>query len=239
MRKIFRAAGVFVAIVVSAALLPAQARLPDQPRSTSDISGFWELSFDSRNISPANLAAGITKAVLDAQAKKDAHAIRWCNFLGMPFLMDPSRPLDIRQDTHLIAISPETNATPRYIYLDRSTHIKQDEFDPTTNGDSIAHWEGDTLVVDTVGFASDKGVTAIPGGGFRTENSHLVERYRLLRNGSVLSVTFRWEDPKMYRTPHTYEFRYYRLPADYEARPAISCDPFDVERAKFLETKLP
>src|SRR5262249_47291627 len=171
--------------------------------------------------------------------RKDAHAVRWCNFLGMPFLMDASRPLDIRQDSHLVAISPEVNATPRYIYLDRKTHIKQDEFDPTTNGDSIAHWEADTLVVDTVGFASDKGVTAIPGGGFRTENSHLIERYRLLRNGSVLSVTFRWEDPKMYRTPHTYELRYYRLSADYEAHPAIPCDPFDEERAKFLQTKRP
>ena len=107
--------------------------------------------------------------------------------------------------------------------------------DPTTNGDSIAHWDGDTLVVDTTQFEPKHGVTLIPGGGFRTATSHLVERYRLLKNGSMLSVTFTWTDPAVYAAPHSYEFRYQRAEPKYEARPYGRCDPFDAERTAFLE----
>jgi len=201
-----------------------------------DISGFWELSIDGSNVPAAALAPGITRAVLDEQAKKDAHAIRWCNILGLQHAMGSSRPIDIRQGTRMIVIATEVNAATRYLYLDRRTHINREEFDPTTNGDSIARWEGNVLVVDTVGFDGNKGITAIPGGGFRTADSHLVERYRLLNNGSILAVTFTWEDSKMFRTPHTYEFRYHRLPQSYEPRPPLTCDPFDQERTRFLTT---
>jgi hypothetical protein len=85
--------------------------------------------------------------------------------------------------------SQAVTAATRYLYLDRPTHINRDEFDSTTSGDSITRWEGNVLVVDTVGFDDNKGMTAIPGGGFRTSDSHLVERYRLLNSGSILSVT--------------------------------------------------
>jgi len=123
----------------------------------------------------------------------------------------------------------------RHLYLNRTTHISSDVFDATTSGDSIARWDGDTLVVDTTGFEPTHGVTAIPGGGFRTATSHLVERYRLLKNGTMLSVTFTWTDPAVFAMPHSYEFRYQRLERGYEARPYARCDPFDTERATFLE----
>ncbi len=199
------------------------------------ISGFWELTFDSRNVPPADLAPGITAAVIQEHKQADAHAVRWCNLLGTPFIMDPGMPIDLREGAREIIIAAATNAAPRHIYLDRSTHISPDIFDATTNGDSIAHWEGETLVVDTIGFDGKKGLTLIPGGGFRTSDSHLIERYKLLEKGSVLSVVFTWEDPQVYRTPHSYEYRYNRLPAQYEAMPAIQCDPYNDVRAKFLE----
>ena len=88
--------------------------------------------------------------------------------------------------------------------------------------------------MDTVGFDGAKGVTMIPGGGYRTSDSHLVERYRLLNGDTVLSVTFTWEDPKVFRTSHTYEFRYLRAPRLYEAQPPLPCNPFDEARAAFL-----
>jgi hypothetical protein len=172
---------------------------------------------------------------MDARAKADAHAIRWCNLLGMPFLMDSGRPLDIRVGSAAVILVPENSSAPRYLYLNRTTHITSDIYDPSTNGDSIARWDADTLVVDTVGFHGERGITTIPGGGYRTETSRLVERYRLLKNGAVLSVTFTWTDPKVFKTPHTYEFRYNRLPASYEARLWAPCDPYDAERALFLE----
>lgn len=216
-------------------VLAAQTPPATPPASLTDISGFWELSFDSRKVPAASLVPTVTRAKLDARAKADAHAIRWCNLLGMPFLMDSGRPLDIRVGTTAVIVAPENASAPRYFYLNRTAHIGDDIFDPSTNGDSIAHWEGDTLVVDTVGFHAERGIASIPGGGYRTETSRLVERYRLLKDGAVLSVTFTWTDPKVFRTPHTYEFRYNRLPASYEARLWAPCDPYDAERAAFLE----
>ena len=222
-------------LVGVAALQDARAQTPPATVGARDFSGFWELSPDSRRVPDANLIAGITSAVRAERARKDAYAIRWCNLLGMPFIMDSGRPLDIRQGRTAIIIVPEHASGPRYLYLNRSTHVGEDVFDPTTYGDSIARWEGDTLVADTIGFHPDRGITAIPGGGYRTATSRLVERYRLLENGNVLSVVFTWTDPKMFRAPHTYEFRYYRLPADYEPRTWLPCDPYNEERTRFLE----
>jgi hypothetical protein len=200
---------------------------------TSDINGFWELPFDGRRVPAAMLAPGVTEEMLASQAQKDAHAMRWCNYLGMPALMDSWRPLDIRLGRREVVIQPESNATPRHIYLNRE-HAPADEFDPTTNGDSVGRWDGATLVVTTRGFAADRGLTAIPGGGFRTADTRLTERYRLLDKGSVLSVTFTWEDPVVFAKPHAYEFRYRRLPSQYSPRAPVTCDPFDENRTRFL-----
>ena len=199
-----------------------------------DISGYWELSFDSRHVPPAALAATVTPAMRAAQRKHDEYALRWCNWIGMPTAMDATRPIDIRQGRRQIVMNFETIATPRHIYLDRMKHVDKDAYDPTTMGDSIGRWDGDALIVDTTGMDGAKGLTAIPGGGFRTSDSRLVERYRLLNNGELLEVTFIWTDPKVFRTPHTYQYRYHRAAETYEAQPPIWCDPFDEGRTKFL-----
>jgi hypothetical protein len=227
----------FAAVVLSAAALFAGAApLTAQAGAPPDISGYWELPIDGRLVPPARLSPRVTKAMIDAEARKSAKAIRWCNWVGMPAGMDVGRPLNIRQGLREIAIVAESPVTPvRHLYLNRKAHIDQEIFDPNTSGDSIAHWEGDTLVVDTRGFEPTHGITTIPGGGFRTASSQLVERYRLLKNGTVLSVKFTWTDPSVFRTPHSYEFRYQRAEKEYEARPYQLCDPFDPERTAFFE----
>jgi hypothetical protein len=216
---------------IAAAALTMIAALSAQ--STPDISGFWELSVDSRRVPVAKLSGAVTPAALARQAERDAHAIRWCNFLGLPLAMESPRPINIRQGRREIVINFETVATPRHLYF-RPSHPNMDIFDPTTIGDSIARWDGDTLIVDTSGFDGSKGVTMIPGGGYRTSDSHLIERYRLLNDGNVLSVTFTWEDGAVFQLPHTYEFRYVRAPRSYEAQPPLACNPFDDTRGAFL-----
>jgi hypothetical protein len=228
-----------VAALAGAARWHASAQAPSAgasaPVAAHDLSGFWELSFDSRRVPAANLLPTITPAMLAQHRRNDAKAVRWCNLLGVPFVMDSGRPLDIRQGATTIVIAPENATSPRHLYLDRAAHISAEIFDPTTVGDSIARWEGDTLVVDTVGFHPDRGITSIPGGGFRTATSRLVERYTLLEDDNVLMVSFTWTDPKVFRAPHTYQYWYYRLPANYEPRTWLPCDPYDDLRTKFLE----
>lgn len=197
-----------------------------------NLAGFWELRFDSMNVPPAVLTPTLAAEDRSAQYKLDMAAIRWCHFFGMPYMMGTS-PLDIlpNRDGNEIVITAPVRTPARHIYTDGRAHVSPDIFDPATNGNSVGHWEGDTLIVDTVGF-SDQGVTRIPGGGRRTTGSHLVERFRLV-NPNQLSVVFTWEDPKVFQKPHTYEFRYYRAPKGTEAR-EYDCNASDEARAKFL-----
>ena len=224
------------ALLVLSAVMFAQK--PALPSATRDISGFWGLSVDSRKVPAARLLPRVTRAMLDLHARRDVHAIRWCNILGVPAIMDSGTPLDIRQGSTTVVIAPENNPAPRYIYLNRK-HVDPNIYDQSTNGDSVATWDGDTLVVDTVGFHPTHGVTTVPGGGFKTDKSHLVERYRVLESGGVLAVTFTWTDPTVYAAPHVYEFRYRRLPATYEPVSSAPCDPYDEARAQFLGDPAP
>jgi hypothetical protein len=206
-------------------------------RPTPNLSGFWELHFDSRNVPPASLTPAMAAEDPSAQFKLDMKAIRWCHFLGVPYVMEGAT-IDILQNLNgkEILIASSLRSPARHIYTDGRGHVNPDTFDPVSNGHSIGKWDGETLVVDTVGFSTE-GITGIPGGGRRTPDSHLVERYRLLDGGSRLSVIFTWEDPKVFAKPHTYEFRYYRSPKGTEAR-ELDCSAADEERAKFL-TEVP
>ena len=201
--------------------------------SVPNLSGYWELHFDSRNVPPASLKPDAAVEDPAIQYKKDMNEIRWCHFIGVPYNMEGSL-IDILQNRNgkEVIITSPLRTPARHIYTDGRSHVSPDVFDPVSNGHSIGHWEGDTLIVDTVGF-SDEGLTRIPGGGRRTTGSHLIERYRLLDGGKRLSVIFTWEDPKIFSQPHTYEFQYYRSPKGTEAQ-EFDCDANDPERAAFL-----
>jgi hypothetical protein len=86
----------------------------------------------------------------------------------------------------------------RHVYLDvpHSANPK-----PSWYGESVGHYEGDTLVVDTIGM-NDKSYL----DGFRTphtEKLHVVERYRLIDGGNIIQVTLKVEDPDTFYEPWT------------------------------------
>lgn len=199
-----------------------------------DMSGFWELRFDSFNIPHASLTPQAAAANMADQEEHDRLSIRWCDQLGVPAIMAERQPLDIRQGPKEVAIVVHPPSSVRYIYTDGRTHPDKDDYDPTTNGHSIGHWDGDTLVVDTIYF-NDRGVTRLPGGGVRTVDSHLTEHFRLLNNGANLLVTFTWEDSKVFAKPHTYAYMYYKVAAPGMPR-IYTCTASDATRAKFLTT---
>jgi hypothetical protein len=182
--------------------------------------------------------------VLATQAEHDAYATRWCNAIGVPAMMDYT--LDIRQAERFMIISSEGYSYSRFVFFDlppRDPSI----LDPASVGYSDGHWDGDTLVIETYGFAGFdaeagddqqvKGLSAIPGGGFRTPTSRLVERFRLTNDGNALVVESTWTDPTVFAAPHTYAYRYLRRESSYEPPLELYCDPFDSERAEFLESQ--
>ena len=177
------AAMLALAIACSSAALFAQGT-PARP----DISGYWELRLDSFNV-PRALLTPAAQSASDARLKKDLDALRDCVNIGVPALMNDRQTLDIRQSAGVIGMVAKSPSSTRYIYTDGRKHPAADEIEGTTNGHSIGRWDGDALLVDTVGF-NDRGITAIPGGGYRTNRSHLVEEYRLSGGGEQLTVTF-------------------------------------------------
>lgn len=221
----------FVLVQISYGQSGATQPAPRDPAGHPDLSGYWQLRYDSRSVPAAELTEE-GNAKLAQQKEHDLLAIRWCANIGMPFLMDDNGTLDIRQSPKVIGIVAKTVSSVRYLYTDGRSHPLADELDPTTNGNSVAHWEGDDLVVDTIGF-SDRGITAIPGGGFRTPASHLTERFRLMQNGNMLSVKSTWDDPHVFTHSQSYEYRYYRIPKN-EPPLQYYCAARDPERAKFL-----
>ena len=197
-----------------------------------DLSGYWVLRYDSMDVPLATLTPQAAAANKNKQTEHDQLAIRWCDQLGTPAMMADREPLDIEQSPTEIAIVAHPPSSVRYIYTDGRGHPNKDEFDPTTNGNSVGHWEGRSLVVDTVYF-NDRGVTMLPGGGVRTANSPLVERYTLSDDGKHLFFRFTWSDPKVFAKPHTYAYMYHRT--DRVGEPRIeNCNANDTQRANFL-----
>jgi hypothetical protein len=77
-----------------------------------------------------------------------------CTPLGLPFVMNiGGMPMKFFQSPGMIALYIESSGMTRFIHTDGRTHSAQPN--PTYLGESIGHWQGDTLVVDTTGLAED------------------------------------------------------------------------------------
>jgi hypothetical protein len=96
----------------------------------------------------------------------------------------------------------------RRIYMDRP-HPKNPI--PSWNGHSTGHWEGDTLIVDTVGF-NDKS-WLFGGMEPHTEEAHLIERIRRVGNGAFMEINIAVEDRHALSSAYSYS-RYYKKQPD-------------------------
>src|ERR1043166_20918 len=83
---------------------------------------------------------------------------------------------------------------------------------PSGIGYSVARWENDALVVTTTGFTA--GLVSF-GRGWRERDTVLTEVFKLAPDGKRLTITYTWNDPKIYVTPHTYEISFERWDTGY------------------------
>jgi len=79
---------------------------------------------------------------------------------------------------------------------------------PSWYGESVGHYEGDTLVIDTIGLNSKTFVDAYRTP--HTEKLHVVERWRMVDDRKFMEVVFTVEDPDTYYEPWTGMRRYRR-----------------------------
>ena len=107
--------------------------------------------------------------------------------MGTPaFLLYPAQPVYFIQTPDKVTIIAQMDHQVRHVYLNvpHSEHVK-----PSWYGESVGHYEGDTLVVDTIGINNQTWVD-----NFRTPHSeklHVVERFRTADDGKVLLVYLR------------------------------------------------
>ncbi len=130
-----------------------------------------------------------------------------CGGGGFINLMQHSSAFHIVQQKDEVLLVGEMPMTRRF-YMDGRKHPDMSVWEGSGVGHSIGRYEGDTLVVDTVGFAGG----GIPGGGRATRETVLTERFRMTPDGKMLHATMTWDDPKIYQKPHVYEFFYNKMP---------------------------
>ena len=88
----------------------------------------------------------------------------------------------------------------RTVYMDGRLHPGAGE--RFFGGHSIGRWDGDTLIVDTANFSDHRSPyqVGVPSGA----GKHVVERYRLMEDGTRIVVDFMLEDPEYIATPLTH-----------------------------------
>lgn len=124
---------------------------------------------------------------------------------GVPvFLLRPGSPLFLLQAADEVLILLEPNSEVRRVAMN-ARH--SDDIKPSWYGESVGHYEGDTLVVDTIGF-NDR--TFIDN--YRTPHTtklHIVERFRFTEDGVPPQVMIEIEDQGAFTTPWS-AMRYFR-----------------------------
>ncbi len=128
---------------------------------------------------------------------------------GMPAMMMAMFPMDVLQTRGQITIIEEAYRQVRYIYLNQK-QLSIADAEPGFWGHSVGHWEGDTLLVNTVGVKEDVRYHDVP----HSDQMQIGERIRLLtpdRFEDQITVI----DPVYLTKPWTFTWQYQRRP-DYK-----------------------
>jgi hypothetical protein len=169
-----------------------------------DLSGNWAPNAIRENVDLQTTgvevpmlpwAAAVFKQRHDSMSKDDPEAR--CLPPGVPRMSTTPYPWTIVQTPKLIVILYEGGAHIwRKIFMDGRPH--DPNVQETWLGDSIGRWEGDTLVVDTVG-QNDK--TWIDQAGIPHSNEmRVIERFRRMDTGHM-EIEHTVEDPKTFTRP--------------------------------------
>jgi len=158
----------------------SQGRAPDAPSLTPEYMAKWEVIRKSR-------MAGSSE--YDNTAK--------CLPPGMPAMMSMAYGMEVMQNKDKITFFSELNDAMRRVYLDGRKPTQKILDDPTYAGYSTGHWEGDTLVVDTVALHPN---SFIEGFSPHSDAMTVKERIRFLSPG-LLEDRITVTDPKALTKP--------------------------------------
>jgi hypothetical protein len=181
----------------TAADYTALAKLPDW-------SGTWQPDWGKLFGNRAAAAPAFTPAAAKIAAEYKAKQAQGENLQtdgancvppGMPQIMRMPYPIEFLYNPGRVTIAAETYSQVRRIYTDGQK--LPDDPDPQFNGSSVGHWEGDTLVVDTIGLNP---ITSLLPGIHPTEATKIHEVFHL-DAPDLLMVTTTITDPALFTEP--------------------------------------
>jgi hypothetical protein len=132
-----------------------------------------------------------------------------CLPLGLTQLHMHPQPRKIMQTPRAIVILYEANGNVRQILTDGRRLPNSNDVTPWWYGYSVAHWDGDTLVVETTGFRDD--VWLDVEGSPLTSSGKMIERWRRPKFG-LMQIDITIEDPKAYTKPFTVRVNHQLMP---------------------------
>ena len=207
------AAGLAATAVLAFAGTGAQAAAAAHP----DLTAVWEMRFREFVKTDAGVLPPMRPEALKAyQARVAAMAAgdqvpdsaTACLPHGTPRIMYTPYPVHIIQRPEVVAMLFEVNHNIRLAYMDAK--LPEDP-DPTYMGSSVAHWEGSTLVIETIGLNSKIQIdrAGLPQG----EKTRIVERLDLINGGANLRNKITVIDDTFYTAPWSFTVEYKK--ADY------------------------
>jgi hypothetical protein len=221
--------GIFAIALNILGLVPGLVQA-QSPKSPPDLTGVWGIyrggkdadpKFNPPAPSPLVLKPEYDKPYQVRRAAESAAAQRGeqlanssaaCIPYGVPTMMSIAiYPVEIIQTPRQVTIISEAFSEVRRVYLDRP-QAKLEDVAPGYYGRSAGHWEGDTLVVDTIGIKPTvSGYRGMP----HSPQMRVTERIKML-SAEILHDQITIEDPVTLDKPVTYTLAFKRMPADYE-----------------------
>ncbi len=193
-----------VLLLLTASAAVAQHSVPRTPSGKPDLSGVWERPYVPDMTKTGRNQKGepqlpFTPAGLADWKSYDAANGDYtgsCMPFGLIRSVNAPYPVQIMQSDKYVALLFETNTWFHVVPVDGRDHPKEPE--PTWFGNSIGKWDGDTLIVDTIGF---NGYTRLDTIGHpHSEALHMVQTFRRT-DVDHMAYTVTIDDPKMYTKP--------------------------------------
>ena len=214
MRRLAQILPILIPLAFAPRIMAQQAR-QTRPSAVSDLQGVYQSIPDSITLPGGLKNAGSPAAIeLLPEAARQAKSIdlrqdpsKMCQPVG-PFRMIAAKETKIElvpvSSMIVMLFEDLSHGMMRTIYLKRGHKPKTE---PTWLGDSVGRWEGNTLIVDTIGFNDQTWLN--DGGAPHSEALHLVERIRPVLAGQYLEYKVTAVDPKTLAKPYSYT-RYYK-----------------------------
>jgi hypothetical protein len=188
------------------ALAPANLHKP-RAKPPFDLTGTWFIDLHEGFLKflfgppyPRFHKEGVQALIDSAAAQKAGKTYRdvigQCWPPGMPLIMTRVWPHAFIQVPTAIYMISGFNNSVRTIFLDGRKHTDPDLVVPSYNGESIGHWEGQTLVVDTRYFETENHY--IDYGIPISDDFAMTERIRLLDGGKTMEIAYTMTDPQMW-----------------------------------------